>query len=220
MTLRRTAYALAAATLALSAAACAGAPRELPRASAVEEVVRIEMPVDPVHNGLTWAQIELVETLAAEYKARGHGPFVISYPQNAGNADAALDAIAETRTRLYAAGLDWTVIAGGAYEARGRDQAPVVFSFDRYRAVAPACPDGWTDLRAAPAGDAWPRFGCATARNIAAMVADPADLAGARDFDDPDAARRQTVLDRWRQGQPTSTQRAEGESGAVSEVVE
>ncbi|MGP1275923.1 MAG: CpaD family pilus assembly lipoprotein, partial [Caulobacterales bacterium] len=104
---------------ALCLTACSSRPEPMPRASAVAETVRVEMPVDPRDNGLTWAQQELIEALAGEYKARGHGPFVISYPQNAGNADAALGAIADVRTALHGHGLDWQQIGGGAYEARG-----------------------------------------------------------------------------------------------------
>ena len=144
--------------------ACAATPAELPRAGAVPETVRVEMPVDPRDNGLTWAQLELIEALAGEYKARGHGPFVISYPQNAGNADAALGAIADVRSALYEHGLDWRQIGGGAYEAVGYVQAPVIFSFTRYRAIAPACENRWSDVRNARPGRAWGGFGCATAK--------------------------------------------------------
>ena len=210
-------------TLALTSlvlTACASAPAEWPRASAVPETVRVAMDVDPRDNGLNWSQIELIETLAAEYKARGHGPLVISYPQNAGNAEAAVAAIAEARTRLYAHGLEWTQIAGGAYEAGGQSQAPVLFSFNRYQAVAPDCPERWTDLTNAAPGRHWPRFGCATAANLAAMVADPRDLETPRTFGAPDAARRQTVLENYRRGESTASQRTGDESGAVSDAVD
>lgn len=201
-------------------AACASAPQELPRASAVPETVRVEMPVDPRDNGLTWAQLELIEALAGEYKARGHGPFVISYPQNAGNADAALGAIADVRNALHGHGLDWRQITGGAYEAGGYVSAPVIFSFTRYRAIAPECDNRWRDVRNARPGGRWGGFGCATEQNLAAMIADPRDLVTPRTFDDPDAARRQVVLDRWRQGQSTTSERSAGESGTVSRAVE
>ena len=199
--------------------ACASAPVEQPRASAVAETLRVEMPVDPRDSGLTWAQLELVEALAGEYKARGHGPFVISYPQNAGNAEAAISAIADVRTALYGHGLDWRQITGGAYEAGGYAEAPLIISFTRYRAVAPQCDGRWTDVRNTGAGRGWGDFGCATAHNLAAMVADPRDLVAGRTFDDPDAARRQTVIEQWRRGESTSSQRSAEESGTVSRAV-
>ncbi len=201
-------------------ACAASAPRELPRASAAPETVRVEMPVDPRDNGLTWAQIDLIAVLATEYKARGHGPLVISYPQNAGNAAAAVDAMAEARTRLYDHGLDWRQIAGGSYEARGRTDAPVVFSFTRYQAVAPDCPGGFGDMTNVRGDDSWANFGCATASNLAAMIADPRDLSAPRGFDAPDAARRQTVLDRYRRGEPTQSSSTGADSGTVSNAVD
>lgn len=206
----------------LTAAGCAGyaGPSELPQATAIAERVRVEMPVDPRDNGLTWAQEDLVAALAGEYKATGHGPFVISYPAEAGNSEAAVAAIAEVRTRLYAAGLDWREIAGSAYDARGRSSAPVVFSFERYAAIAPDCPEVWPDLTNSRAGESWPQFGCATANNLAAMVADPRDLVTPRGMADPDSARRMAVIEAWRSGQPTATRRSDGERGSVSEVVE
>ena len=210
------------ALLALSAltlAGCASAPQPLPRATAAPETVRVSMDVSARDNGLTWNQIDVINAVATEYKARGHGPLVISYPQNAGNADAAISAIAEARTQLYAAGLDWRQITGGAYEAGGRTSAPVIFSFTRYQAIAPECETRWNDMANVRANENWPRFGCATANNLANMVADPRDLVAPRTMDGPDTGRRQTVLDNYRQGESTASQRSDRESGAVSSSV-
>ena len=211
---------LALAVLGLALTACATGPTERPEATAMPETVRVAMDVDPRDNGLSWSQIALIDNVAGEYKARGHGPLVISYPQNAGNAEAALSAIAEARTRLYAAGLDWTEIAGGAYEAGGQIQAPVLFSFTRYQAMAPDCPERWDDLTNARPGTAWPRFGCATAANLASMISDPRDLVTPRTFGSPDTMRRQMVLDNYREGEPTGSRRTNDDSGAVSDAVE
>jgi len=209
------------AALALTLGACATSQTTpLSQATAVSETVRVQMDVNPMDNGLTWAQLDLIDAVATEYKARGHGPLVISYPQNAANADAAIGAIAEARTRLYAAGLDWRQISGGAYEAGGRPQAPVIFSFTRYEAVAPECNARLGDLAHPRAGDSWPNFGCVTASNLAAMVADPRDLVAPRTQDPLDAGRRQTVLEGYRQGQNTATRRSESESGAISNAVD
>ena len=56
--------------------------------------------------------------------------------------------------------------------------------------------------------------------NLAAMVSDPADLLGARRSDPADTLRRIEVLDLYRAGQSTATERSESESGAVSTAVE
>ena len=200
--------------------ACAG-PKLSPdfTASAQPETVRVEMPVDPQDNGLTWAQIDLIASLAQEYKARGHGPMVISYPEGARNAEAAIDAIALARTQLYEAGLDWREIAGGAYHARGRGDAPIVFSFTRYQAIVHNCDIGWEDLRHARRDTAWRQFGCITESNLAAMIADPRDLESPRTMDPSDSGRRQGVIDGYRAGESTASERGQSESGAISSAV-
>jgi pilus assembly protein CpaD len=219
MTAFRKTFAALASLAALSA--CAATPAAdvgLPRASAVAETVRSEMRIDPRDNGLTWAQRDQLAAIAQEYKSRGHGPLVISYPQGGGSQDAAIGAIAEARTFLYEQGIDWRQIAGGAYDARGGDAGSVVFSFRRYRAVAPECGTRWDNLAVERDNRSQSNFGCAMAANLAAMVADPRDLVAPRTMGAPDTGRRQTVLDAYRAGEVTASDRSDHESGAVSEV--
>jgi len=190
-----------------------------PQASAVAETYRAGFAVDPRDNGLTWAQQGMLAAVAAEYKARGHGPLVISYPQGAGNEDAAIGAIAEARSFFYEQGIDWRVIAGGAYDARGRQNGELIFSFTRYAAVAPTeCDGSWDQMALEFDNQHHTNFGCAMAVNLAAMVADPRDLMAPRDMDASDTGRRQTVIDGYRAGQSTASERSDHESGAVSRV--
>lgn len=206
-------------TMTLTACATpAPAGLGLPQASAVSETFRADMPVDPRDNGLTWAQQDMLSAIATEYKVRGHGPLVISYPQGGTNEDAAIGAIAEARTFLYAQGLDWRQIAGGAYDARQQGNAAVIFSFTRYRAVAPDCDQGWENMQASFDNQPPERFGCALATNLAAMISDPRDLIAPRTMDAPDTGRRQTVQGLYRAGQSTTSERSDHESGAVSTV--
>lgn len=204
----------------MTLAACSTTPvgLDLPQATAVAETFRADMPVDPRDNGLTWAQQDMLLAIATEYKVRGHGPLVISYPQGGDNEDAAIGAIAEARTYLYEQGLDWRQITGGAYDARSQGNAAVIFSFTRYRAVAPDCPQGWESQRPDFDNHHSARFGCSLATNLAAMISDPRDLIAPRNMDPSDAGRRQTVLDHYRAGESTTSERSDHESGAVSTV--
>tara|TARA_R110000868_G_scaffold53744_9_gene168680 strand:- start:2266 stop:2952 length:687 start_codon:yes stop_codon:yes gene_type:complete len=221
VTIRSAQSLLAILAGALSLAACSTTypvGNDLPQATAVAETFRADMVVDPRDNGLTWAQQDMLQAVATEYKSRGHGPLVISYPQGAGNEDAAIGAIAEARTYLYEQGLDWRQIAGGAYDARHQGNAAVIFTFTRYRAVAPDCPQGWGDLTEQFNNRHTPRFGCSVATNLAAMISDPRDLVAARTMDMPDTGRRQVMMDHYRAGESTTSQRSDHESGAVSDV--
>jgi pilus assembly protein CpaD len=49
-------------------------------------------------------------------------------------------------------------------------------------------------------------FGCASQRNLAAMVDNPADLVQPRGETPADVTRRTQVMGAYRQGQPTGTQ--------------
>lgn len=223
MTLTSTRLILAGLTASLGLLTACATPADtsissLPRATAEAETMRFDMPVNPADNGLTWAQIDAISVLADEYKARGHGPLVISYPQGGSNEQAAMQAIALARTQFYDAGIDWRQITGGAYDARGLGHAPVIFSFTRYRAVGPDCEPGWDYLATEFDNVRHRRFGCAMAANLAAMIADPHDLIAPRGQEPSDSGRRQTVIDRYRAGQNTATERGDSESGLASQV--
>ena len=49
------------------------------------------------------------------------------------------------------------------------------------------------------------------------MVADPRDLITPRNLDAPDAGQRQRVLDGWRAGEDTASQRSDTEQAAISD---
>jgi len=51
------------------------------------------------------------------------------------------------------------------------------------------------------------------------MIADPADLLGTRELDPADLARKERILDQYRTGEQTGSQRNDGESGTLSDVI-
>jgi pilus assembly protein CpaD len=61
-------------------------------------------------------------------------------------------------------------------------------------------------------------FGCATQRNLAAMVANPADLVQPRAEGPIHAARRSTVLDKYRKGESPATVYPDATKGAISDL--
>ena len=52
---------------------------------------------------------------------------------------------------------------------------------------------------------------CAQQRNLAAQIANPADLLGPRTVDPADAERRAVVFDKYRQGRPTGAEKGTDE---------
>jgi pilus assembly protein CpaD len=213
-----------AALLSLAATACATSPppqkadgrpaatyADQHRIKVSQIGARLEVPI--ADGALTPAALKAIDDFAADYRVVGHGPLTIAAPAGLDPqlAEAVRDAVAETGILFEAVAL--TTYTGQA------PNAPLVLSFMRYEAQAPDCPSV-SEQNLALSGDNRPMrsFGCATQANLAAMVADPADLAMPRTADASDATRRSVVLDRYRQAQQTHSPRSEDERVTVSQV--
>lgn len=88
----------------------------------------------------------------------------------------------------------------GAADAPGRGGSAVTVIARRYTVTAPACPDWSRPLARNDANLPTSNFGCSTAINLGAMVADPADLAGGRDPGPDDGAGAVRSVQLWRAG--------------------
>jgi pilus assembly protein CpaD len=208
-------------------AACSTVPQTgnmlgLPEARPVQETARMDLLVDTDANGLMWSQLGQFQVFVEHYKSNGHGPIVLSYPHGGASDGVAMNALAEVRAFLDSQGVTARYTEEGPYDARGMGNAPVIVSYLHYTAEMPAeCTNRrWDDLVRERDNAPYAGFGCFMAQNRAAMIGDPYHLAGPTELDAPDGARRQTVLDTYRRGEPTGTQRRDDESGAVSSSVD
>ena len=106
----------------------------------------------------------------------------------------------------------------------GLDDVPnaadeVKITYIGYQAHAEPCGDWSSNLGYSSANKTSPNFGCATQHNLAAMVADPRDLATPKPFGFGDAQRGLTVLDKYRKGEPTPANKTAEQSGTVAKAV-
>ena len=95
----------------------------------------------------------------------------------------------------------------------------IVVAFNSYAADGPRCGRDWKSFTQSSDNTANSNFGCATTANLAAMIANPADLAAPRPEDPADAGRRQNVLTKYRAGSVTSTSSDSQATGHVSTAV-
>lgn len=181
---------------------------------------RMALPVSPMDAALAPETESEVSLFARSYIRIGHGPVVVSVPANGDNGEAAQRIAHQVRMQMVDAGVPYSAIAGATYDASGVDSAPVVLSFARFEATAPHCAPLWEqDLAHPDANRPWESFGCATNANLAAMIADPADLLAPRSEDPRDSGRRAVVFERYRQGQTTGAQRSADERATISTAV-
>lgn len=185
------------------------------------QAATLTIPVAPDSVSLSDSELAALDGFAARYKAVGHGALALSIPSGAPNRDAAARAAAEVETRLDALALGPETVRLSHYRASGAAKdAPLILSFTRYVATPSPCGNWSADAAFNPRNVTSPNYGCATRNNLARMVADPADLVRPRAMDPADAARRGEVIDRYRRGETTQSERAEEESGAASQVNE
>jgi len=185
------------------------------------EEITAELKIDSYTSGekLGPLEREAVKTFAEAYMQEGHGSVIISRPGGGSNDGAAMRAAADARAVMLAEGVDATHIAEGPYDASGARIAPLVISYRTYEAVVPQCPDlSKVDFAFTGTNNALPSFGCAVQTNLAAMIADPSDLAGTRKMDPSDIGRRGVVMSKYRQGAPTGAERSQDAKGTISNV--
>lgn len=181
--------------------------------------LQIDAPRDKV--ALSVADKAALGAFASSYKSRGHGLLTISAPSGSPNERTAIALVAETRALLSEIGLAQAAVGYAAYRASSANtNAPLVLTYRRYVASASPCGNWSENYAFNPNNELSPNFGCATQNNLAALVADPADLIGPRDWDPAYAPRRDQVIENYRVGEVTEADSSENASGQVSEVAQ
>lgn len=169
-----------------------------------------EIALAPRADGLSAAQRAALGDLALR---AGDKPITVRAPaggdpvatRSAFNAKAALEDMGVSGVRM------------ASYDAPD-GRAPVLVGFVGYEAVVQRCGD-WNNLAATRDNATQSNFGCAVQANLAAQIADPADIVTPQGSDPADATRRSVVLGKYRAGEITSAETDDRSSGAVSRVV-
>ena len=115
------------------------------------------------------------------------------------------------RAALEELGVSPERIRLGGYDAGQRIGAPIAVGFKSYKAQGPSVRPRLERLHRQPRQDVNNNFGCATTANMAAMIANPADLLAPRQTDPADAGRRETILGKYRQGRRPRRQGSSGQ---------
>lgn len=181
----------------------------------------IEIVTSPSFFALSRNDKERVLNLVSQYRQKGHGKIIIAVPTGTENAAASIGAAAQITQAMIDRGVPGAEIGVVAYEpSPGNDRAPVYLRFKAWEAVAAPCRRWDGNMAGSVMNAPSSNFGCTTRANLAAMIADPYDLIAPKQLDASDPARRTTVFDKYRKGEPTGTQRSADESGKASEVSE
>ena len=193
---------------------------------AVQEADRsIVVFVGHARGGLSAPQRADVLGLAQTWVREGTGTIVADVPVDTPNARAAASAYAEIRSLLAAGGVPPRAITMRNYHPSDpRTLATIRLSYPRMAAVAGPCGLWPDDLGPTLQNNGYSQnkdyynFGCASQRNLAAMIDNPADLEQPRSETAAYTVRRTTAFERYRKGETTTTSYPEGEKAKLSDT--
>ncbi len=184
----------------------------------------LEIFVGTNRGGLTPPQRADVLALAHRWGHEATGGILIQVPAGTRNEAAAAGVLREIQAILTAAGVPPNVVVARRYRpANPMQLATVRVIYPKM--IAEAGPCGLWPHDIGPSHDGadfenreyW-NLGCASQRNLAAMVENPADLVQPRSDAPVHAARRSTVLEKYRKGEDPSTKSAADKDGKISDV--
>ncbi|MBI5112941.1 MAG: CpaD family pilus assembly protein [Rhodovulum sp.] len=185
----------------------------------------MELFIGTNRGGLNPNQRAQVLSFARSWQREATGGIVIELPAGTPNERAAADALPEVQALLHAGGLPPNAIAVQPYRPRLATQlATLRVRYPRMVASAGPCglwPDDLGPNYANPeymTNRPYHNLGCATQRNLAAMVDDPHDLVQPRGSTPIPSARRSVVLDKYQKGQPTGGEYPKEDKGKISDL--
>jgi pilus assembly protein CpaD len=182
---------------------------------AVEEAVdTLDVPVALYTERLTDAMRANVVAFAQKFKASGSSVIAVVAPSGSPNQTIAAGIAVQIEDTLRNSGVAGEQIDYRVYHAGSNERnAPIRIAFSRV--VAHTAPCGpWPDqLSVSRENRNYFAFGCATQQNLAAVVDNPLDLLYPRGLTTADAARRASVLEKYRAGDPFSANLARERAG-------
>jgi pilus assembly protein CpaD len=163
----------------------------------------IDLPVASGERGMTHSQRVALDGFLDGYDRSASPVVTITAPVGSANELAAGDAAADFRHFLRSRGVPQSRIMMTSYQAPSVDiSAPVRVAFNAMRAQTNKCGRWPEDILDNADNKHYADFGCSYQNNLAAQIADPADLLGPRKLSEVDAEERSVVIDQYRRPRP------------------
>jgi len=172
--------------------------------------------------GLSPTQRAEVLAFAQNWKRDATGGVTIDRPVGSANERAANDTLKEALSIIVQAGVPNNGIGIRPYDP-GQRNATLRLQYPLMVADAGPCGLWPEDLGASYEtqhfeNKQYYNFGCASQRNLAAMVAEPADLVQPRAEGPAYTAKRTFGVDKWRKGDTPATKYPDADKGAIANV--
>ncbi|MGE0521770.1 MAG: CpaD family pilus assembly protein [Variibacter sp.] len=173
---------------------------------------------------LTALQRSEIAAFVRSWREEGTGGFIIDLPSGTPNAHAAKIALREVRSVLSRAGVPARAIEVRPFTSNDPTRmATLRLNYPRMAAQAGPC-GLWPDDLGPTADQKYSKnrpywnLGCSTQHNLAAMVANPQDLAQPRSEGPVYSMRRTTIMEKYRRGDDPGTVYNNASKGNISDV--
>ncbi len=183
----------------------------------------IQVFVGRNRGGLTPSQRGDVVSFAKLWRREATSGIIVDVPHGGPNDRAAADSMREIDSILAAAGVPRRAIYVRHYKPSRHSLASITLNYSKLSAHAGPCglwpyDLGPADRIAYNENLPYWNLGCATQRNLAAMVDNPADLVQPRGETPSYTARRSVAIDKYRKGESPSGKYDGYEQGKIGEV--
>jgi pilus assembly protein CpaD len=173
--------------------------------------------------GLTPSQRADVLSFAQAWRRDATSGIIIDVPRGGAVDHAAADSMREVHSILAASGVPRRAVYMRSYQPLPTALASIKISYSKIVAEAGPCGQWPADLGPSLEGkdfenrNYW-NLGCATQRNLASMIDNPADLVQPRGEAPAYAARRSVAIDKYRQGQSPAGTYTGYDTGKISDI--
>lgn len=188
---------------------------------AVEESLEImDIPVGLSMAELPAAMRANIAGFAQKFATSGSAVIAVVAPSGSPNELQAAGIAVQIEDAIRGAGVHPRKVEYRVYRAgRHETNAPVRIAFNRIVAHAAPCAPWPDQVTETGENRNFHAFGCATQQNLAAMVASPLDLIYPRGLTPADASRRANVLEKYRSGEPFTSDTTKETGGSVAQGV-
>jgi pilus assembly protein CpaD len=167
--------------------------------------VALDLVVYPGSSGLNESQKGQLYGFLRDYTSQSSDRLLVRAPSGGPNETAAMKAYEQVQKAMRSAGINPRSVALEPYYGNGDPSAPLRLSYLQFVAEPPDCPDWSENIGRDPQNMPWPNMGCATQRNLAAMVANPEDLLHPRGETPRPGERRDVVWGKYVKGNVTGS---------------
>jgi len=171
-----------------------------------EKEQTMDIPIAAGSKGLPRPEKSAITGFLAQFKGSASRSISVLVPSGSSNERAARQAAKQIVGIIQKNEIGRNRIILTAYQATEYgSSAPIRLSYQAIQASVDGCGQWPADLAADSENRNYQNFGCASQKNLAALVANPSDLLGPRGSTPIDAERRLKVIQAYRNAEDPST---------------